>query len=885
MMVISSCKTRQNKKEQEAQMERELMEAIERALAEQAGDTLSMETDKSVRPIYNASATRVSDIIHTKLEVSFNIPESKLYGKAWLRLKPYFYASDSLFLDAKAFDIHRIALQNKQGDLMDLNYVYSNNRLAIGLDKIYNRNEEYQVYVHYTANPERVTQEGSSAISSAKGLYFIDPKNEDPDKPTQIWTQGETESNSCWFPTIDKPNERMTHELFITVHNRYKTLSNGILKSSKLNSDSLRTDHWVMDIPHAPYLVMMAIGEYAVVKDKWGKIDVDYYVEKEFEPYAKNIFGNTPEMLGFFSQKLGVNYPWQKYAQVVVRDYVSGAMENTSATIFGEFVQQTDDEQLDQDFEDVIAHELFHHWFGDLVTCESWANLPLNESFATYGEYLWMEHKYGKDAAHHHLMKDLSVYFEESFRKKVDLIRFDYEKREDMFDRHSYQKGGCVLHMLRKYVGDEAFFESLKVYLTKHAGKAVEIHELRLAFEEVTGEDLNWFFNQWFLGKGHPFVDVTLSWNPAASELVIDLSQTQDLTTAPLFRLPLDVDMYVGAQPIRKRILLDSLNQRFRISLPAEPRLVIVDAEYQLVGKINQSFSPEDIRYMYLNVPHLGARMKATESMIDFAAEPGASELFKMMLRDEFWAVRLRVLQEMETILDTDKEAFYPLLLRLAKEDEKSKVRAEAITVLGIGFAEKEDALSLFESALKDKSPQVQSAALGALYQADPERTLVIAKSIEKTAKGDLLSSIAAIYATSGVEGKFDLLKEAYKGIRDPNDKYLFIQLMGRYALSQDDELIETSTAVFEDISKNASAWWLRLSGIQVLAEMMGFYEESINQTPQLTEDGIEIPAKPITQQQTIKYKQQSDRILAILNDIRETEQDPYLRRLLNIVR
>jgi aminopeptidase N len=209
-------------------------------------------------------------------------------------------------------------------------------------------------------------------------------------------------------------------------------------------------------------------------------------------------------MMEFFSQKLGFDYPWSKYAQVVVRDYVSGAMENTSATLHGEFVQRTSRQRIDETYEDIISHELIHQWFGDLVTTESWSNIPLNESFATYGEYLWNEYKYGQLYADNKLYENYQNYMQEAENKNVDLVRFYYDQREDMFDRHSYDKGGFLLHYLRNIVGDAAFFKSIELYLKTNQFKAVEIHQLRLAFEEVTGKDMNWFFNQWFLNAGHP---------------------------------------------------------------------------------------------------------------------------------------------------------------------------------------------------------------------------------------------------------------------------------------------------------------------------------------------------------------------------------------------
>jgi aminopeptidase N len=399
--------------------------------------------------------------------------------------------------------------------------------------------------VDYTAKPEELKAEGSEAITDAKGLYFINPKGEEANKPTQIWTQGETEASSAWFPTIDAPNENTTQEIVMTVDKKYVTLSNGLLIDSKDNGNGTRTDTWKQTKPHAPYLAMMAVGDFAVIKDKWKNIAVDYYVEHDYAQYGKAIFGETPAMLEFYSNVLDYQYPWDKYAQIVVRDYVSGAMENTTAVIHGEFLHRTDRELLDGDNERIIAHELFHHWFGDIVTCESWSNLPLNESFATYGEYMWLEHRHGRAAADRHSEEQMGQYFASTKQQgHVDLIRFNYEDKEDMFDAHSYNKGGRVLHMLRKTIGDDAFFKALSVYLKAHQYEAVEIHQLRLAMEKVTGQDLNWFFNQWFLNQGHPDLAVKHVNDAAKGTHSVILTQEHDLKEFPLYRIPLDVDIY-----------------------------------------------------------------------------------------------------------------------------------------------------------------------------------------------------------------------------------------------------------------------------------------------------------------------------------------------------
>ncbi|MEM9023800.1 MAG: M1 family aminopeptidase, partial [Bacteroidota bacterium] len=300
-------------------------------------DTLVVEAYPEPKP-YRASETRLHDLLHTELHVRFNWDERQLLGQARLTVRPYFFEQNQLVLDARGFDIHRVALARKDSTgevLQDLAHDYANHRLTITLDRTYHRQDTFTVFIDYTANPYKITTGGSAAITSDRGLYFINADGSDPDKPQQIWTQGETEANSAWFPTIDAPNERMTQTVYITVEDRFKTLSNGKLVLQVENQDGTRTDCWQQELPHAPYLTMMAIGEYAIIKDTWRDKEVHYYVEQEYAPHARKIFGNTPEMLSFYSRLLGVDYPWDKYHQVVVRDYVSGAMENTSAVIFG----------------------------------------------------------------------------------------------------------------------------------------------------------------------------------------------------------------------------------------------------------------------------------------------------------------------------------------------------------------------------------------------------------------------------------------------------------------------------------------------------------------------------------------------------------------------
>ena len=494
-------------------------------------------------PSYQATEATLFDLIDTKLWVSFDWDKKHCLGTAEITASPVGKKRNRLVLDAKGFDIKSIV----NGDGKKLTYKYDNAKLDIDLGAEIPVGKATKVKIEYVAKPDDLKVGGSAAITSDKGLYFINPDGKDKNKPRQIWTQGETQSNSKWFPTIDVPNQRCTQEMYITVGDNFKTLSNGTMLDSKKNANGTRTDHYKMTQPHAPYLFMMAIGEFAVVNDKWRDIPLKYYVEPKYEKDAKAIYSNTPEMLTFFSDLLGVKYPWPTFSQVIVRDYVSGAMENTTAVVFGEFCQKTSRELLDGDNEGIVAHEMFHHWFGDYVTCESWSNLTLNEGFANYSEYLWEEHKNGREAADYHRLNELAGYMASTRGNMHDLINYSYDNREDMFDAHSYNKGGLVLHMMRNYLGDDVFFRGLNLYLTKNAYTAVEAAQLRLAMEEVSGQDLNWFFNQWYFGSGQPELVVKDSVNAAGNKIFLSVDQTQSGPQQQhIFQLPVNVDIYLA---------------------------------------------------------------------------------------------------------------------------------------------------------------------------------------------------------------------------------------------------------------------------------------------------------------------------------------------------
>ncbi len=777
--------------------------------------------------IYNPSKKRINDLIHTKLDVKFDWQKMQLIGKATLTLKPFFYPTSTLVLDAKGFELLEVSLISGN-DKKALVYTYDKQAITIKLDKEYRRDEPYSVYIDYIAKPNDLPVKGSEAISETKGLYFINPDGKEKDKPMQIWTQGETESSSCWFPTIDATNERMTQEIYMTVDTSFTTLSNGLLEYSQVNGDGTRTDYWKQSLAAAPYLTMMAVGKYAVVKDKWRGIEVNYYVEPEYEKYAKMIFGNTPEMLEYFSTRLGVPYPWEKYSQIVVRDYVSGAMENTTATVHGEFIQRNDREYLDQTNEEVISHELFHHWFGDLVTCESWANLPLNESFATYGEYLWNEKKYGSDEADYGLQRDLNIYLQQSKTTDHELIWFYHKDKEDMFDDISYQKGSRILHMLRNYVGDEAFFSALKIYLTEHKFNSVEAHDLRLAFEQVTGEDLNWFFNQWFFKPGHPELDIRYSYNDSLKRQTVSIkqasSQQHENNTIQNYKIPLAIDIYANGKKERHSVVIEKANEEFFFDVTAKPDLVNVDADKMLLC-VKKDVKPNaQWAFQYNNAPKYMDRYEAIKKLGETADKDSlAAKIILKGLDDPFWNIRSLAVKNTSKILNTKKGDIQKKLIKMAQEDPKSLVRAIAIDYLVKDY-EDTMLIQVYKKALEDKSYSVVGSALEALAKRQPEAGLALAKSFETEKSKILLFAVAAVYADYGKDEQNSFFETTFSKMKGVN-KYLLLQSYGKFLLRSKDETINKGLIIVEDLARNGEPWWVRLSALQTMTELYNMYE------------------------------------------------------------
>ncbi len=719
--------------------------------------TKTVQEDSSWKQTYRAVATKTNNLKHTKLVANFNYEKSQMHGEVWLKFQPHFYPTKKLVLDAKAMDIKEVALMN--GTLKTkLSYTYDSLQLHIDLDKTYTAKESYTIYVKYIARPNEYKGKGSEAIRDAKGMYFINPLGTEKDKPTQIWTQGETEASSVWIPTIDQTNQKTTQEFYLTVPSKYVSLSNGLLVKQTDLKNGFREDVWKMDLPHSPYLFFIGIGDYAVVKDSYKGKEVSYYIEKAYEKVARKIYGNTPQMIAFFESKLGVAYPWSKYAQISGRDYVSGAMENTTATLHSDAVQQDARELVDgNNWESTIAHELFHQWFGDLVTAESWSNITVNESFADYSQTLWFEHSQGKDAGAFENYTGLRNYLSSPSDAEKNLVRFYYKDKEDVFDLVSYQKGGRILNMLRHLVGDDAFFASLNKYLTDNKFSNGSAIKLKLAFEAVTGKDLNWFFNQWYFGSGHPYVRIGQKYMADQQKVLVTIQQTQ--TQNKLFTLPIGIDVYVNGNRNHYEVWSKNKVDSFYFPAAVAPDNVNVDNDKVLLWAKDESKPIEQYAYQMKHARNFMDRFEAANEAATNLKNPAAKTIIEAAIKDTFHVIRSIALNSYNpTAIDAAMEA---QVIQIASSDKVSTVREDAINVLS--KINKPGFTALYEKWVNDSSYTVAGAALAALEIVDSAKAFTIAKQFStQPLKKRLNAVVTTILTKYGDVSVFDFVANTY---------------------------------------------------------------------------------------------------------------------------
>jgi aminopeptidase N len=609
---------------------------------------------------------------HLKLELSFDELAKKVMGRMTLTLSPINDHFQLVELDSVDLTIKQVVDQEGK----TLAFMTSEDKLLINLKRSYQSGDLVIISVDYEGIPK-------------KGLFFVQPDQAYPHKPYQIWSQGEAQDNSHWFPCYDAPNDKCTSEVFLTVQEKYLGLSNGkLIQVSHDSANKTRTFHWLHEIPHTTYLVNIAVGEFSEVTEYYEDIPITYYVPRGDEEKIQRSFENTPDMMKFFSEKTGYRYPYAKYGQVTVYDFTWGGMENTSLTILTHVTLHDTRAHSDYKSEALVAHELAHQWFGDLLTTKSWEHLWLNEGFASYFDPLYFEHKWGVDEFHNRMIEEAEGYFKEAEKYKRPIVTNFYTEHEDMFDAHSYNKAAWVLHMLRYVLSDNLFWKVIPPYVQKFAGKNVETGDLKVTIEEVTGLSLEWFFKQWFYKAGHPEFEVKWGWEPVKSPepeergmVVLTIKQAQKTDEqVPIFRMPVEIEITTKEKSEVHKVTVEKVEQTFFFPSDSKPLMVLFDPNNWILKTLKFDKPKDEWLYQVKHGKSIAMRIQACEGLGKILNDAKVVvSLKEVLLGDPFYSVRQAAATALGEI-GTD-DALTPLLDGL--KDKDSRVRRGVVEALG----------------------------------------------------------------------------------------------------------------------------------------------------------------------------------------------------------
>lgn len=647
--------------------------------------------------------SRTIDQQHVRLELAFDFEKQAIRGRAIHDLV-LFRPASRIELDAAEMKVERVTEQS-EGAAQERNFSQRGQALEIDLDRERPADARLRLAIDYTIERPR------------HGAHFVEPDEDEPSQPRMVWTQSEPEYARYWYPCFDHPSDRLTSEIVATVPSEFVTLSNGVLESRTRNGDGTTTWHWQQRKPHVPYLLSIVAGDFEVFEQRWGALPVQSFVPRGRLADAPRSFEKTPAMVDLFSRQLGVAYPWDKYAQICVDEYGWGGMEHTSATTLNLNTLHDERAHLDVSSDNLVAHELIHQWFGNLLTCKDWGELWLNESFATYFATLWTEHDRGWDEAAWQRRGEADSYLREDARYRRPIVSYRYNAPMNMFDRHSYPKGGRVLHMLRFELGDEAFWRAVRRYVEVNQQRTVETADLRIAIEEATGQGMNWFFDQWLYRGGHPEFHVAWDWDSAAGQVRVTVKQTQRVDdTTPLFRTSAEIEIATPDGVQRRRVTLTKAEETLHFDSPQRPRRVVFDPRDWILKKLTFPKSKEELLDQLVHDEHMPARVQAVEGLAErIADEDVVAALIATLQSDPFWGVR----QEAAKVLGKAKgEAARTALTEAAASDAKSFVRREALAALA-SFAHDDARQALRTAIAKDDSYYAVAEALKCLVKID----------------------------------------------------------------------------------------------------------------------------------------------------------------------
>lgn len=684
-----------------------------------------IQTDEKKKlPPVNWIRSRDIDVKHVSIDLRFDWDKESAFGSTTVTLAP-FSTTNKVKLDAASMTINSVTLAN--GTPLKFNYdgKADNDNLEIFLDKLYKRGEDVAVKVDYKTTFVNTADADTAIGSFGRGLRFIKPTADEPNKPKQIWSQGETEFNRYWFPSYDTPNDFRTSELKATLPKPYIAISNGKLMSTTENTDGTRTFYWKMDTPYTNYLTSIVVGEFAPVEQSYDGIPIiNYGYVNETKEVAVTV-KNLPDMVKFFSEKTGLKYPYPKYSQSMVEDF-GGGMENISATTQIEEMIHDEREMLDEDSDSLQAHELAHQWFGDYVTCRDWGQIWLNESFATFMDGQYAEHSKGHSEYLYGNIRDWQNQYFNTWNggNRRPIVTKNYANKDAMFDTYAYPRGGAVLHMLRKHLGDELLWKSLNHYLTANANQPVSTEELRIAIEETTGQSMDWFFDQWLYKMGHPIFDVTQSYDATTKKLTLNVKQTQKIDPNDEFPQVEFFQSYVEVEiddRVERVWLKPQAENVFTFDAATQPKLVNFDFEQTLIKEIKFEKSVDDLIYQMLNDKDvLGKRwaMGELEKKVKAGMDKQkiVNALVSEMEKDTFWRLRRAALSVIANIYSPDPqpgaerpaakidEPVLQAVIRMTK-DANSLVRGDALELIG----ETRDAkhAEMFIAGLNDQSYSV----------------------------------------------------------------------------------------------------------------------------------------------------------------------------------
>jgi aminopeptidase N len=677
--------------------------------------------------------TRQYDLQHLRLDLAFDWDARTVAGTATNTLVPLLPGVDSLVLNAAGLEVRKVRVNGAE---RPFSLDPQAQTLTVRLDRGYGPQDRLEVAVDYSAHPQT-------------GLYFVGPDRAYPDKPRQIWSQGESDLNRFWFPSWDYPNDRTTTEMVATVKRPLRVVSNGKLLEVTDQPDGRRTYHWRMDVPHSTYLVSVAICDFTQVSDTWRGIPVEYYVPPGIdEATARRSFGDTPKILEFYSQATGRPYPYAKYAQSAVIDYMWGGMENISATT--QTARTLHDARAEADFpsEGLVAHETAHQWFGDLLTCEDWSNAWLNEGFADYFTALYMRHAHGEDAFALEMDGLRSSYLHEAERDyERPIVTRRYADPIDMFDRHTYDKGALVLHMIHFLLGEEGWSKGVQAYVERFAGQTVTTPDLQDALEKATGVSLGAVFDQYVYGAGHPELQVRWDYQPDTRQVHLEIRQTQK---SGLFSFPLEVALVGERETVARRLPVAARDvQDLYIPSDERPRTVVLDPGGWVLKTVDLTKPAAEWVIQLTASRLLPAKLEAIRALGDLGGGEAVAALGRALREEPFYGTRREAARALGKI--AQDPALEPL--RAGLGDPDSRVRSSVIESLG-SFPEHAELIPLLRHALEtDDSYAARGEAAGALgsfekHRDQAEPILIAAldqESFHQLVRGGALKALAEL--------------------------------------------------------------------------------------------------------------------------------------------